>query len=142
MTKSDADIEKAKRAQLASGGSEERGVQEAEREFREAEAVLSAPATGRNAPACYDKSGRGLAARFRALAGAPATCEPLVKTNWAFFDTARPRSAPQVLVLTQFGRCLTKESISRGDGIRGGCSVNRQLVESMDWGAVRAWIDR
>jgi hypothetical protein len=25
---------------------------------------------------------------------------------------------------------------------RGGCVVNRALVESMDWDAVRAWLDR
>jgi hypothetical protein len=142
MAKSDADIESFKRAQLAPGGSEERSVQEAERELREAEGVLTAPATARAAPACYDKSARGLASRFRALAGAPPTCEPLVKTNWAFFDTTRPRSAPQILLLSHFGRCLTKESLSHGDALRGGCSINRQLVESMDWRALRAWMDR
>jgi hypothetical protein len=142
MEKTDPEIEKAKKALLAPGGSEERGVQDAEKALREAEALLAAAGQTRAAAACYDKSANRLAARFRPLAGAPPTCEPLVKTNWAFFDPARPRAAPQILMLAQYGRCLTKESVARGDGTRGGCAINRQLVNSIDWDAVRAWMDR
>lgn len=92
--------------------------------------------------ACYDQSAEGLAARFRLLAGAPPTCQPLVKTNWAFFDMSRPRSQPQILILAAYARCLTKEQLAADKTYRGGCNINRELVGSIDWPAVRAWLNR
>ncbi|HEY0876587.1 MAG TPA: hypothetical protein VGD94_24140 [Vicinamibacterales bacterium] len=38
-------------------------------------------------------------------------------------------------------RCLEPESL-KATTPRGGCVINRALVESMDWDAVRAWLDR
>jgi hypothetical protein len=32
-------------------------------------------------------------------------CRQLVQTNWAYFDTTKPRTAPQILTVPQFGRC-------------------------------------
>ena len=142
MEKSEADIEKHNRAVLAPGGAEERGVQEAERNLREAEGVLAAAPAVNTKAACYDKSASQLAARFRVMEGAPPSCEPLVKTNWAFFDPGRPRTDPQVLMLVGLARCLTAESLAAGDATRGGCTINRKLVESLDWEAVRAWMNR
>lgn len=142
MEKSDVEIERHRMSTLAPGGPEEKGVQESERELREAEAVLSAAGAARNQPACYDKSASPLAARFRVAAGAPPSCQPLVKTNWGFFDPTRPRTAPQILMLSGFDRCLKKESIAAGDRLRGGCAINRQLVDSIDWAAVREWMNR
>ncbi len=135
MEKSDVEIEADRRRTLAPGGPEERGVQEAERDLREAESL---PAS--SAPACYDQSAKTVATRFRPLAGAPPTCEPLVKTNWAFFDPTRPRSAPQILAITHFARCLTKESLAQAQTTRGGCAINRQLLESINWQSVQSWL--
>lgn len=142
MEKTDVELEKHHRERLAPGGPEERSVQEAERDFREAEAVLTGAPNLRSAPACYDKSAKPLNARFRPLAGAPSSCEPLVKTNWAFLDSTRPRSAPQILMVNSFDRCLKPDSINAGDKIRGGCAINRRLIDSIDWKAVQAWLDR
>ena len=142
MERSEAEIEKHNRAVLAPGGSEERGVQEAERNLREAESVLAAAPAVKTKAACYDKSASQLAARFRMVEGAPPSCAPLVKTNWAFFDPSRPRTDPQVLMLVGFARCLTAESLAAGDAMRDGCTINRKLVESLDWEAVRAWMNR
>ena len=91
--------------------------------------------------ACYDRTGNGLAGRFRALARAPRDCEPLVKTNWAFFDATRPRTAPQVLMVSMFERCVTKDSLALGDERRGGCAINRTLMETLDWDAVKEWLN-
>ncbi len=139
MESADLTIEKAKRTQLAPGGADERGVKEAQRDLAEAQAVLERLyPEARTAPACYDRSGSTLAAKFHTVAGAPRTCEPLVKTNWGYFDATLPRTAPQVLMVSAFMRCLTRESMA--DTTRGGCVVNRQLVESIDWQAVKNWI--
>jgi hypothetical protein len=137
MEKSDVEIEAWKRKQLAAGGPEEKDVQEAERQLKEAENLV-----GGTAAACYDRTANGLAGRFRALAGAPRSCEPLVKTNWAFFDATRPRTAPQVLMVTMYARCVTKESLARGEETRGGCAINRKLMETLDWEAVKEWMRR
>ena len=58
----------------------------------------------------------------------------------AYFDRTLPRSAPQVLTVTGFARCLTAESLA--DTTRGGCVINRELLASLDWNAVREWLDR
>jgi hypothetical protein len=63
-----------------------------------------------------------------------------VRPNADYFDKALPRAAPQVLMVSTFTRCLQPESLKATR--RGGCVVNRALVESMDWDAVRAWLDR
>jgi hypothetical protein len=39
-----------------------------------------------------------------------------------------------------FTRCL--DTRSPASTIRGGCTINRALIEPMDWDAVRAWLDR
>jgi hypothetical protein len=141
MEKTDVQIEAQTRAQLAPGGPEDKKVREAERDFKEAEGLVTAmtPET-RGAPACYNPGAARLAEKFRAKAGAPAACAPLVRRNWDYFDSKLPRSTPQVVIIEAFTRCLTRESMA--NTLRGGCVVNRALVESMDWDAVRAWLDR
>jgi hypothetical protein len=44
-------------------------------------------------------------------------------------------------MVATFTRCLRPESV-KATTPRGGCVVNRALVESMDWDAVRDWLDR
>lgn len=142
MEQTDGEIEKANRERLAPGGPEERGVKEAERDLREAEAVVSGLSPGeRSGPSCYVGEADGIARRFRPLAGAgSAACRPLVRTNWSYFDPKLPRSAAQVLMIDNYGRCLTPES-AKSD-VRGGCAINRLLLASLDWDAVRNWLDR
>jgi hypothetical protein len=141
MEKSDAQIEAAKKTQLAVGGPEEKGVREAERDFKEVEGIVAALSPEqRTAPACYTQGATRLAEQFRLKSGAPAACRPLVKPNWDYFDPKLPRSAPQVLMIDSFSRCLTPAS--KAETHRGGCVINRALIDSMDWNAVRAWLDR
>ena len=139
--KSDVAIEAMNRERLAAGGPEERGVKEAERELLGATGALDAlTPEQRRAPSCYLSNAASLAERFRPAAGAPAACRALVRPNWGYFDPALPRSAPQVLMVSGYTRCLTKESLVETS--RGGCVVNRALMSSLDWDAVRAWLDR
>ena len=141
MESADVQIEAAKRTQLAPGGPEEKGVREAERDVKEVEAIVAALSTEqRKAPACYNQSASRVAEQFRLKDGAPAACRPLVKPNWDYFDPKLPRSAPQVLMIDSFTRCLTQQS--KASISRGGCDINRLLINSMDWDAVRAWLDR
>lgn len=141
MEKSDAQIEAAKTAQLAPGGPEEKNVRAAEAELKEVEGILAALSPeAKRGPSCYDQRATRLADKFRAAAGAPASCRPLVRPNADYFDAKLPRSSPQVLVIGSFTRCLTPQAAK--STVRGGCVINRALVESMDWDAVRAWLDR
>ena len=142
MEKSEPQIEAAKRAQLAVGGPDEQRVREAERDFKEADGIVAAlTADTRSAPACYNSNATRLSERFRAKAGAPEGCRALLRPNWDYFDPKLPRSAPQVVMIAAFTRCLTKESMALTTP-RGGCVINRPLVDSMDWNAVRSWLDR
>ena len=141
MEKSDVQIESQSRTTLAPGGPEEKGVREAEREFREVEAVIGAlTPEERSGPSCYDERAPTLSARLRKKEGAPPSCRALVRPNWGYFDSTLPRSAPQILMVAAYTRCLTRESMA--ETVRGGCVINRALVESMDWAAVRSWLDR
>jgi hypothetical protein len=128
------------RARLAQGGREDKSVREAESEFKEVDAIVAGLSPqGRTAPSCYNETATRLSERFRLKDGAPAACRALVRPNWDFFDPKLPRSAPQIVMIAAFTRCLTPGSMT--NTTRGGCVVNRALVESMDWDAVRAWLD-
>ena len=141
MEKTEPQIEAATAARLAPGGPEEKGVREAERELQEVDGILaSLSADARRAPSCYDGRAARLADRFRAREGAPASCRPLVRPNADNFDRALPRTAPQGLMIGGFTRCLRADASAAA--VRGGCTINRPLLESMDWDAVRAWLDR
>jgi len=142
MEKSDAQIESDTRARLAPGGSEERSVKTAERALQEVQAAVSAlsPAD-RSAASCYASGASALAQKFRGVDQGGRGCQPIVKPNWGYFDPKLPRSAVQVLMVTRFERCLNARPSSEPER-RGGCVVNRQLIESMDWAAVRALMDR
>lgn len=141
MEKADKEIEAGNTTRLAAGGAEEKDVRAAEADLKEVEAILSSLSPdARKAPSCYDQRAARLADQFRLLAGAPSTCRALVRPNADYFDAKLPRSAPQIVMLSQYTRCLTSASLTAKS--RGGCVVNRALVDSMDWDAVRAWLDR
>jgi hypothetical protein len=142
MEQADVQIEAANTARLQPGGPEDTRVTEAARELEAVEAAIAALSPDeRSAPSCYDPRASRPADRFRALDGAPASCRALVQPNPDYFDTKLPRSSPQVVMLSMFTRCVQPES-SGLTAPRGGCVINRALVESMDWDAVRAWLDR
>ena len=141
MEKSEPQIEAAQESRLKPGGSDESAVRAAERELQEVEGILAGLSPdAKRAPSCYDERTTRLTGRFRELAGAPASCRPLVRPNPGYFDPTLPRSAPQVLMIASFTRCLG--SAASTATTRGGCTINRALVDSMDWDAVRAWLDR
>jgi hypothetical protein len=142
MEKSDAEIEAANTKQLAPGGPEESGVRTAERDLREVDEIVAALSSdARRGPSCYDQRASRIADSFRALDGAPSSCRALVRPNPDYFDTKLPRSSPQVVMIAAFTRCLRPETEAAATP-RGGCVINRALVNSMDWDAVRAWLDR
>ncbi|HKW03349.1 MAG TPA: hypothetical protein VJN96_26225 [Vicinamibacterales bacterium] len=141
MEKTDQQLEAMKKAELAPGGNADKGVRQAEAEFKAADgAVQGLSSEGRAEPACYDDRATAIDARFRAKRGAPASCQALVTANRAYFDTTLPRTAPQLLVLNLYERCLTPQSIANKKP--GGCVTNRKVIESMDWNAVQAWLNR
>ena len=140
MEKTDPQIEAENTKRLGPSGPEEKGVREAERELQEVDGILAGLSPDeKRAPSCYDARATALSTRFRLKTGAPASCRALVRPNWDYFDPKLPRSAPQVVMLDAYTRCLRPDSRST---LRGGCVINRALVDSMDWDAVRAWLDR
>jgi hypothetical protein len=141
MEKNEPQIEAQQAADVAPGGPLDKKVRAAEREQQEVEGIVAAlSADDRRAPSCYDKGATRLADKFRKLEGARATCRPLVHPNPDYFDPKLPRSAPQVVMIQLFTRCLEPNSM-KDTTYRGGCTINRQLLDTMDWDAVRAWLD-
>ena len=93
------------------------------------------------APSCYAAKGTTLRARFTTVAS--AGCVPLVRPNYAYFNKALPRSAPQVVIITGIKRCFDtadKYNVEANSPNPSGCPANRALVETMDKDAIRAWL--
>jgi hypothetical protein len=92
-------------------------------------------------PACYAENGATFRARFRTVPS--AGCHPLVRPNYAYFNKALPRSAPQVVIITPIARCFdtaNKYNREANSPSPAGCRANRALVETLDKDAVRAWL--
>lgn len=107
-----------------------------EQELAEARAMASGlSAADKAAPACYAAGGQTARARFR-RAPEPG-CVALVRPNWALFNPALPRSAPQLLIISQFARCLDG---APADPHPGRCTANKRLLESIDKAALLAWL--
>ena len=111
----------------------ERKVAAVEQELAAAQAAAAAlPAADRAGPACYASQDR--VSRFKR---APADgCVPLIRPNWALFNPALPRSAPQLLVISHVSRCLAGPKPIHA----GGCAANKRLLESIDRQALLAWL--
>ena len=97
--------------------------------------LASLPAADRAAPACYASDARTSLARFRNNPG--GNCVALVRPNWKLFNPALPRSAPQIVVIGHFDRCL---QASQRALHAGGCAANMKLLETIDREAILAWL--
>lgn len=78
------------------------------------------------APACYDVKGTTFRARFRTVAS--ATCQPIVRPNYGYFNKAVPRSAAHVVIITGIKRCFdTADTFNRdaNSPSPAGCRANR-----------------
>jgi hypothetical protein len=111
-------------------------VTKTEQELASAKAMATGlSAADRTAPACYAAGGTASLSRFRR--GPAAGCDALVRANWALFNKALPRSAPQVLFIMDFAPCLIAD---RKDPHVGGCVANKRPLESIDKTALLAWL--
>jgi hypothetical protein len=93
------------------------------------------------APSCFAEKGTTLRARFTTVGS--AGCRPLVRPNYGYFNSALPRSAPQVVIITGIKRCFDtadKYNIEANSPSPSGCRANRAFIESMDMDAIRAWL--
>lgn len=104
------------------------------------------------APACFvELSAAERASGRYALPGtivpesAAPGCRQIVHTNWAYFDLSLPRSAPQILVVRDFGRCATVENdgltsapITRWDSPPQGCVQHARIWREADWTKIAA----
>jgi hypothetical protein len=91
-------------------------------------------AADKAAPACYAGGDKVSLSRFRRTPA--AGCDPLVRPNWKLFNPSLPRSAPQLLTIGHFDRCLSQVKPLHP----GGCAANRRLLESIDKAALLAWL--
>ncbi len=94
-----------------------------------------------SAAACYSARGATLREKFRTLPS--ADCHPLARPNYAYFNRALPRSAPQVIIITPVARCFDtadRNNRDANDPSPAGCRANRALIESIDKAALRAWV--
>jgi hypothetical protein len=129
-------------SEIGPAGGTGKGLVDAQRALDEVTAWLAelSPAD-RAAPSCYAAAGKAVRAKFRK---APDRgCVPLVRPNYAYFNTALPRSAPQVLIITPITRCFdtaNRYNTEANSPSPAGCRANRRLLETLDKDAVRAWI--
>jgi hypothetical protein len=93
------------------------------------------------AAACYAARGAALREKFRTV---PSTgCHPLARPNYAYFNNALPRSAPQVVIITPVARCFDtadRNNREANSPSPAGCRANRALIESLDKAALKAWL--
>ncbi len=76
-------------------------------------------------------------------------CRQIVRTNWDYFDLALPRTAAQILLIGEFGRCVTvngdtlaSRPIDRWDSPPQGCVQHAQMWREADWAKIAALVAR
>jgi hypothetical protein len=102
------------------------------------------------APACFlpapQEQGRyALRGRILPLGSAP-DCQPLVMQNFAYFDPKLPRHLPQILVVSQFGRCfdvqddqlLPRRLPAQSLAPPQGCYRHVPIWQALDWKQIAA----
>lgn len=136
MLKVEAQMESGAATLLGPIDQAEKQVAAVERDLDTAKSTLAALSSAERAvPACYAAQEAVSLSRFR---GPPdGGCVAIVRPNWTLFDPALPRSAPQLLVIAHFERCLAP---SQPQVHAGGCTANRRLLETIDQPAVLAWL--
>ena len=79
-------------------------------------------------------------------ASAPG-CRQIGRTNWDYFDLSLPRTAPQILLVREFGRCvsvandqLVSKPVSRWDAPPQGCVQHAQIWRELDWTKIAALV--
>ena len=107
-----------------------------------------------NGPACFVPLPSGQAGNGRyamtgtivAEASAPG-CRQIVRTNRDYFDLSLPRTNPQILFVSDFGRCvrvagdqLTSRPIDRWDSPPQGCVQHAQMWREVDWTKIAALV--
>lgn len=76
------------------------------------------------------------AEQFKAEPG--PKCRAIVKSNRDYFNRKLPRSAFQLITVTDYENCL---KLKRFD-VPGKCVADLQLLENMDWSALRSLMDK
>lgn len=81
-------------------------------------------------------------------ASAPG-CRQVVRTNWDYFDLTLPRTAPQILYVREFGRCvsvagdqLVSRPITRWDTPPQGCVQHARIWREADWAQIALLVRR
>ncbi len=85
-------------------------------------------ATAANQPACY------LNNRILPKSGDP-NCRDLVRTNFAYFDPALPRTSVQLFMVKRITRCLNAKPF-KSDRPMQGCVQHAQMWRELDWSAI------
>lgn len=107
-------------------------------------------------PACYAeyttspaKEGRYQLRGRLDVVGASPDCVPVVMTDWSYFDLKLPRSAVQLLVLRDFGRCtkLANGQLTSNDADNPpidvplqGCGRHVRMWRDADWSRALALV--
>jgi hypothetical protein len=129
--------ERATRAELEPSGGSARRLAEADRALAKVDQRIAALTDADGAaPSCFATA--GATPETRITRGPAAGCVPLVRSNWDFFDHALPRSAPQIVVVTQARRCYEDAEPTT---LVSGCPANKALLESIDRQKVLDWLN-
>jgi hypothetical protein len=136
MLKADQQVEAGLARMVGPASETTKAMVAVERELAAVTAASAAlSAADRSAPACYVAGTSAGPARF--TRDVTAACAAVVRPNWKLFDPALARSAPQVLVIGHFLRCLESRQLAANQG---GCTANRRLIEGLDQRAILAWL--
>lgn len=95
---------------------------------------------GRTIVGCALESPQVLTQFATILARAASTIASIRALGAVELFTTLPRTVPQLFVLNLYERCLKPQSIANTKP--GGCATNRKVTETMDWDAVKAWLNR
>jgi len=140
MTKADEELARTAADLLPNIAREKAAAAKIEQELADARAKAAGlSAADKAAPACYVSGGTSGTLAISRFRQSPAGgCDPLVRANWSLFNPALPRSAPQLLTIAHFERCLPANNPPRNHA--GGCTANMRVLESIDKAALEAWL--
>jgi hypothetical protein len=102
-------------------------------------------------PACFAEAngaqGRYAISGAILAAGSAPGCCAIVQTNWDYFDWNLPRTAPQLIVIRDWSRCVTVDGerlvsrpVDRWDAPPQGCVRHAQMWRELDWAKFAALV--